>query len=166
MGTIKIGEAELIVISKIEQIKEKHKVRIEGTLRGLRIIRKQLPDNEDKTIREIKARADETIKRAENLAHVIQGIEFSKEYDEDKFFVAWSECNDKTGSYYKYGFGKSMSKEQVSEKQFIFALCAWEREVCKRLALFGELERASYDSLCPTLEVDIRKLLYEYVVKN
>ena len=136
MGTIKIGEAELLVISKIEQIKEKHKVRIEGTLRGLRIIRKQLPDNEDKIIREIKARADETIKRAENLAHVIQGIEFSKEYDEDKFFVAWSECNDKTGSYYKYGFGKSMSKEQVSEKQFIFANFSFPSTQCKNELFF------------------------------
>ena len=59
-----------------------------------------------------------------------------------------------------------MSREQVSLKQFIFALAAWEREVCKRLSLFKELEGPTYDSLCPTLEVDIRKLLYEYVLKN
>lgn len=166
MGIIKIGEAELSLISKIEQIKEKHKVRIEGALKGLRIIRNQIPESEDKEIQEIKTRADETIKRAENLNHAIQGIEFSQEYDENKFFVAWAEVNDKTGSYYKYGFGKSISREEVSEKQFIFALAAWEREVCKRLSLFKELEGASYDSLCPSLEVDIRKLLHEYVLKN
>jgi len=166
MGTIKIGEAEQSVISRIEEIKEKNKVRLEGTLRGLRIIRNQISDSDDKIIREIKTRADETIKRTEHLIHVIQGIEFSREYDENKFFVAWSEVNDKTGSYYKYGFGKSMSREQVSEKQFILALAAWEREVCKRLTLFKELEGATYDFVCPTLEVDIHKLLYEYVLKN
>lgn len=166
MGTIKIGEAEQSLISKIEQIKEKHKVRLEGALKGLRIIRNQIPDSEDKAIQEIKTRADETIKRAENLNHAIEGIEFSQEYDENKFFVAWAEVNEKTGSYYKYGFGKSISREEVSEKQFIFALVAWEREVCKRLSLFKELEGHTYDSLCPTLEVDIRKLLHEYVLKN
>ena len=127
-------------------------------MRGLRIIRNQIPDSDDKIIRGIKTRAEETIKRTEHLIHVIQGIEFSKKYDENKFFVAWSEVQDKTGSYYKYGFGKSMSREEVSEKQFVFALAAWEREVCKRLALFKELENSTYDSACPTLEVDIRKL--------
>lgn len=166
MGTIKIGEAEQSLISQIEQIKEKHKVLLEGAQKGLRIIKNQIPDSEDKAIQEIKTKADETIKRAENLNHAIQGIEFSQEYDENKFFVAWAQVDDKTGSHYKYGFGKSISREEVSEKQFIFALCAWEREVCKRLALFKELEGPTYDSLCPTLEVDIRKMLHEYVLKN
>lgn len=166
MGTIKIGEAELSLISKIEQIKEKHKVRLEGALKGLRIIRNQIPDSEDKAIQEIKTRADETIKRAENLNHAIEGIEFSQEYDENKFFVALAEVNEKTGSYYKYGFGKSISREEVSEKQFIFALTSWEREISKRLILFRELEGKTYDPLCPTLEVDIRKMLHEYVIKN
>ena len=166
MGAIKIGEAEEHLISRIEQIKEKHKVLLEGTLKGLRIIKNQISDSEDTTIQEIKNRANETIKRAENLSHAIQGIEFSQEYDENKFYIAWAQVDDKTGSHYKYGFGKFISKEEVSEKQFIFALCAWEREVCKRLALFKELEGPTYDSLCPTLEVDIRKLLHEYVLKN
>ena len=166
MGTIKIGEAEQSVISKIEEIKEKNKVRLDRTLRGIKIIRNQISDSDNKIIREIKTRADETMRRTEHLIHVIQGIEFSREYDENKFFVVWSEVNDKTGSYYKYGFGISMSREQVSEKQFIFALAAWEREVCKRLTLFKELEGSTYDFACPTLETDIRKLLYEYVIKN
>ena len=166
MGAIKIGEAEQILISRIEQIKEKQKVRLDGALKGLRIIENQISDSEDITIQEIKNRANETIKRAENLNHAIQGIEFSQEYDENKFFVAWAQVDDKTGSHYKYGFGMSISREEVSEKQFIFALCAWEREVCKRLALFKELEGHTYDPLCPTLEVDICKLLHEYVLKN
>ena len=166
MGTIKIGEAEQSLISKIGQLVEKHKVRLEGAIRGLRLIENQIPDSEDKALYEIKTRVSETIKKVENLAHAIQGIEFSQEYDENQFFVAWAEVNDKTGSYYKYGFGKSISREEVSEKQFIFALSAWEREVCKRLTMVKEFERTSYDTLCPTLEVDIRKLLYEYVLKN
>ena len=73
---------------------------------------------------------------------------------------------DKTGACFKYGFGKSISKEPVSEKQFVFALASWEREVCKRLTLFKELEGSTYDFACPTLETDIHKLLYEYVLKN
>ena len=166
MGTIKIGEPELLVISRIEQMKENHKIQLDGALRALSLIENQIPDSEDKAFYEIQTRGKETIKRVENLNRVIQEIEFSKEHDEDKFFVAWLEFIDKTGACFKYGFGKSISKEPVSEKQFVFALASWEREVCKRLALLKEFERTSYDSLCPTLELDIRKMLYEYVLKN
>ena len=119
-----------------------------------------------KPIKEIRTRVDEAIKRTENLNHVIQGIEFSKEREEEKFSVAWVERHDATGSYYKYGYGKSFSKENVSEAQFVFALSAWEREVCKRLTLFKEVERNPFDPLCSTLEEDIHKLLYGYVAKK
>ena len=166
MGTIKIGQAEELLISKIGKIKEDYKMRFDGALRGLRIANNQIADSKDSAIKEIKKQLEETIKRAEKLSYVIQGIEFSKEYDEDKFFVSWSEWIEKTGSYYGYGFGKNISKEAVSEKQFIFALTSWEREISKRLILFRELEGKTYDPLCSTLEVDIRKMLHEYVVKN
>ena len=42
MGTIKIGEAELSLISKIGQLVEKNKVRLEGAIRGLRLIENQI----------------------------------------------------------------------------------------------------------------------------
>ena len=152
MRTIKIGEAEETVISRIEQIRERHKVRFEGVLRGLRIVRKQIPDSKEEAIRAIKNQIDETIKRAEDLNRAIQGIEISKEREGEQFSIAWVEHHDKSGSNYKYGYGKSITNETVSETQFIFALAAWEREVCKRLTLFKEVERNCFDPLCPTLE--------------
>ena len=166
MRTIKIGESEEIVINRIEKIKENYKFRFEGVLRGLRLIKNQIPDSKDEAVKQIRTIVDETIKRAENLNRAIQGIEFSKEHDGEKFSIVWVETHDKSGSYYQYGYGKSISNETVSEAQFIFALAAWEREVCKRLTLFKETERNPFDSLCPTLEEDIHNLLYGYIAKK
>lgn len=162
MGTIKIGEAEEKLISEIERIKEKHKIRMEGACLGLKLARRQIPEAEDNATQAIIKQLDKTIKCVENLSKAIQGIEFSKEYDEEKFSIAWVEIYDKTGTYCQYVYGKK--NEPVTEKQFVFVLEAWDREVCKRSTLVKELERGyPFDSICADIEDDIHKLLYAYV---
>lgn len=161
MGTIKIGEAEERLISEIESFKEKHKIRLEGAYLGVKLARKQIPEAEDDVTTTVIKQLEKTTKCVENLGKVIQGIQFSKEHDEENFLISWVEIFDKTGNYYKYEYGKG---HPVTEKQFIFALEAWDREVCKRSALVKELERGyPFNTICANTEDDIHKLLYEYV---
>lgn len=161
MGTIKIGEAEEKLISEIERIKEKHKKRMEGVCLGLSVARRQIPEAEDNVTQAIIKELDRTITCVNYLARAIQGIEFSEEHDEEKFLISWAEIYDKTGTYYKYGYGTT---KPVTKKQFVFALEAWDREVCKRSTLVKELERGyPFDSICADIEDDIHKLLYAYV---
>ena len=164
MGTIKIGEAEEKLISEIERLKEKHKMRMEGACLGLSVARRQIPEAEDNVTQTIIKQLDRTIKCVNYLVGAVQGIEFSKEYCEEKFSIAWVEVYDRSGSYYKYGYGTPIIGKPVTEKQFAFALEAWDREVCKRSTLVKELERGyPFDSICADIEDDIHKLLYAYV---
>lgn len=164
MGTINIGESEKKLISEIERLKAKHKIRIECAYLGLNLAIRQMPKEKDNLTQEIIKQLNRAAKCVENLGKVIQGIEFSQEYDEEKFQISWIEIyHDPTGSYYKRGYGEN---GPVTEKQFVFALEAWDREVCKRLTIVKELEGGSpfpSETICADIEGEIHKLLYAYV---
>ena len=166
MGAIKIGEVEERLISDIERLKQSQKIRMEAVLLGIQLTRQQIHDTEKGNNEEI---VNEII-RARNyvryLNSAIQGIKFSKKFDEKEFSIAWSEYNDKHETYTEYVFGKTITGENVTEKQFIFALLSWEREVCKRLAQVRETEGNVYESICADIEQSIRNLLYTYVQHN
>lgn len=163
MGIIKIGEAEEKIISEIERLKEYQKMRMENVLLGVKLARRQIPEAKDNATQAIVEQLDKTIKCVENLSKVIQGIKFSKEHDEEKFSISWVEVNDQNGTYFNYGYGNPIIGKPVTEKQFMFTLEAWDREVCKRLTLVKELEgRNPFESICKTIEYDIHTLVYVY----
>lgn len=160
MGTIKIGEAEEKLISEIEKLKEKHNMKMVGTCLGLNIAREQISETEEDTILAIIEQLDEIIESVEDLNKVIQGISFSQYHDEEKFSISWREIYDGSVMYYRCGYG---TNKPVTEKQFIFALGAWDREVCRRCALVKELEVGyQFDSILTDIENDIHNLLCAY----
>ena len=163
MATIKIGKVEEQLIDEIERIKEKQRMRMVGVYLGVKLARKQILDTKNEEVRLIIQKIDKTINCVEHLKHAIQGIVFSKEHDAERFSVSWEEFNDSQGSYFKYTYGKNFTVEPVTEKQFMFAVLSWEREVCKQLAVVKEIEGYSFEDICDSIEQDIRRALHTYM---
>ena len=166
METIKIGKEEETLISEINNLKESYRTRMEGVCLGAKLVRQQIPDSENEAISKIVTEMDRTIKCMEVLAHIIQSIEFSEEFDEEKFSIRWSVYNDRgTGYYNDYAYGVPHTGKPVTERQFMFAISSWEREVCKWLALVNEKSGTIFESIRADIEPRIYGMLYTYSVE-
>ena len=120
MGTLKVGQAEEKLISKIEEFKAKYVDRLKYMEDGLELAQKQIPDNakgETKDIAEKIGKARGFIGR---LRRSIDSIVFSKDYSEEKFSITWNEVYVSGEQYYSYSYGKTTYRnEPITETQFV-----------------------------------------------
>lgn len=158
MGILKIGKEEEMLIREIEDFKTTFKARCLDIEFGIEIAMKQVPDNSIAS--EIEISRDKILQ----LATIVEGISFSKQLEENEFSVAWLEYLDKSKQYYKQSYGcKTSQKKPVTESQFVYALMCWEKEVCKRMEIFQQVEEKLFRRVFSDVEHSIHKIIYEYV---
>ncbi len=161
MGTLKIGPAEEKVIEEIERFKATYEPQLKKIHLGIELIAQQLPNNEVKEIQDFKCQIKSVMEIVSRVTSTVTGIHFSEKCDEEKFSVEWTVYKQKN-NYYQWGYyGKT--KSPITEKQFLHAICSWEKEVCNSITLFRKIGGYSCDSICSDMEQQIHQIIYEYV---
>lgn len=163
MATIKIGENEIELIGQINKFKEKYKARLEDIRFGVELAEKQIPDSADEKIRNVRSGIKRVKDTVQKLVVLIEKINFSEEFDEEKFWISWWEYNDATQTNYDHAYGKIYSTEPVTEKQFVYALVSWEKEICKRLMLLKEFQGIGYQRFWSEIEQELHNIVNSYI---
>lgn len=161
MGTLKIGPAEEKVIEEIERFKATYEPQLKKIHLGIELIAQQLPNNEVKEIQDFKCQIKSVMEIVSRVASTVSGIHFSEERDGEKFSVVWFVYKQKN-NYYQQGYYGS-TKNPITEKQFLHAICCWEKEACNSIVLFRQIGGYVCDSICSDMEQQIHKIINEYV---
>lgn len=164
MGTLKVGQAEEKLISEIEAFKAKYVDRLKYMEEGLELAQKQFPDNAKGELKDIAEKITKAKSLTSRLRMIIERMCFSKEHSEEKFSVSWNEIYVSGEQYYGISYGKETYRnEPISEMQFVHAITSWEKEVCKSIILFKQIGGYLFNKFCSDMEVDIHRIVDEYV---
>ena len=161
MGILKIGKEEEKLIREIEDFKATFKVRFIDVAFGIEIALNQISTKENEEyVKKMQKRRDHLLQ----LGRIVQGITFSGMEDEKSFSVTWLEYLEKSKQYYQQSYGgKTSSKEAVTESQFVYALVCWEKEFCKRIEMFEDIEDLIFNNFFSIAKNLIHNIIYEYV---
>lgn len=170
MGTIKIGEAEKNLINQIEDFQNRYDKKFLSMLQGFEVTRmviakvcnKEDDENAKGIITRIESEMNFVMDAIGVLSSIIDGLHFSEELDEKKFGLSWQAYEWEKKQYYDFGYGAKNSGSEVTEKQFFYAITAWEKEVIKAAEFLRKLEQPVCNKLAHEITGKIEQIVAEY----